>query len=103
MLPRYGEWHERLTTRGLAVVGVHTPELEHERDPNRLREFVRKNRIDWAVLIDPEYAVWNRYGIEAWPTIVLIDRKGVIRSVFVGDSQSRAIEAALAELLAEGL
>src|SRR5688572_24040571 len=99
MIPRYGEWHEKL--KGLTVVGVHTPELEHERDPNRLREYVRKNRIAWPVLVDPEYAVWNRYGVEAWPTIVLIDRKGLIRSVFVGDDQSRNIEAALAGLLKE--
>jgi peroxiredoxin len=101
MIPRYGEWAEKLASRGLTVVGVHTPELEHERDPNRLRDFVRRHRIAWPVLLDSDYAVWERYGVQAWPTVVLLDRKGMIRAVFVGDDQSRAIEETLASLLAE--
>ena len=39
MIPRYGEWNERLGPSGLAVLGVHTPELERERDPRALRRF----------------------------------------------------------------
>src|SRR5258706_12109208 len=100
MIPRYGEWKSKYEGQGLTVVGVHAPETDLERDSGRLREFVSAHRIAWPVVLDPDYAVWQRYGVEAWPTVVLVDRAGVIRGAFVGDDQAAAIEAALVRLLA---
>src|SRR4051812_22897875 len=99
MIPRYGEWKSAYEKRGLTVVGSHTPELDFERDVAKLRDFVHKNGITWPVLIDPDYSLWGRYQVEAWPTIVLIDRAGVVRASFVGDNQSAEIEEALRKLL----
>ena len=100
MIPRYGEWNERLGPSGLAVLGVHTPELERERDPRALRRFIDEHRIRWPVIVDEDQAIWSRLGVEAWPTILLIDRAGVLRAAFVGDDQAPQIEAALRRLLA---
>ena len=99
MLPRYAEWTQKLGPRGLTVIGVHTPEMEYERDPQKLAAFVRDNRIQWRVVVDPYDEAWNRYHIGAWPTVVLIDRKGIIRDTFVGDASAPAIAAALEKLL----
>jgi hypothetical protein len=99
MIPRYGEWLEKWRDKGLSVVGVHTPEMDYERDAARLREFVRTNKIAWPVVLDPDYAAWRRYQVEAWPTIVLIDRAGVVRKTVIGDNQSAEIEASLKKLL----
>src|SRR5262245_7563246 len=99
MIPRYGDWDQKLRSRGLRVVGVHTPELNFERDVRRLAEFVQRNGITWPVVIDSDYAAWQRFQVEAWPTIVLIDRAGVVRASFIGDDQSTAIETALKRLL----
>lgn len=99
MIPRYGEWDKRWRDQGLTVIGVHTPELDYEREEARLREFVKKNGIPWRVAIDPDYAAWRRFDVEAWPTIVLIDRAGVIRASFVGDDKADDIDAALRKLL----
>jgi thiol-disulfide isomerase/thioredoxin len=100
MLPRYADWHERLGGRGLSVVGVHTPETDAEHDRAALERFVREARIHWPVVDDRDMAIWERYRVAAWPTIVLIDRRGVVRGTFVGDDRAAAIEAALAPLLA---
>jgi len=99
MLPRYAEWGQALGSQGLSIVGVHTPELDFERDVAKLKEFVKTNRVAWPVVIDPDYAVWERYGVEAWPTIVLVDRAGIVRSVFVGDDHAAEIDASLRKLL----
>jgi hypothetical protein len=83
----------------LSVIGVHTPETDGERDRDRLARFVRERGIEWPVVVDADSAAWDRFGVDAWPTILLIDRGGVIRASFVGDDQSAAIETALARLL----
>jgi hypothetical protein len=98
MIPRYGEWQRRWPS-SLTVLGVHTPEMDSERNISALRRYVADQKIAWRVLLDPDMVAWNRFGIEAWPTIVLIDRSGVVRAVHVGDGESAQIEAELAALL----
>jgi hypothetical protein len=96
MLPRYAEWHAKY--KNLAVIGVHTPEMDYERDVDRLRGFVRERSIAWPVVVDANEAIWDRYGVEAWPTIVLIDRAGTVRAAFIGDDRASEIESALKAL-----
>ena len=100
MLPHYADWQERLGGRGLRVVGVHTPEMDWEQNREALARFVADNKIRWPVVVDGDMAIWQRYHVAAWPTVVLIDRRGVVRASFVGDDSAPAIEAALAPLLA---
>src|SRR2546430_1622239 len=100
MIPRYGEWAQRFGPAGLSVIGVHTPELETERDERRLRAFVSTHQIGWPVVLDPDYQAWERYHVAAWPTVVLIDRSGIVRAVVIGDSRSAEIEAVIRDLLA---
>jgi thiol-disulfide isomerase/thioredoxin len=100
MLPRYSEWDTRLRAQGLSVVGVHTPELDFERDTAALRRFVAAEHIEWPVVVDADEAIWTRYRVQAWPTVVLIDRQGVVRRTFVGDDTAPQIETALHALLA---
>ena len=99
MLPSYSAWDTRYRDRGLRVVGVHTPELEHERDLGRLRAFVQAHKLAWTVVPDGDYAVWDRFGVRAWPTIFVIDRRGAVAGTFVGDDHAREIEAVLQRLL----
>ena len=99
MLPRYGEWLDRFGARGLRVVGVHTPEMDYERDTAALARFVRDEKIRWPVVVDGEQAIWNRYRVAAWPTIVLVDRAGVVRATFVGDDRSSEIEDRIREII----
>jgi len=99
MLPRYAEWLDRYGARGLSVIGVHTPEMDYERDPAALARFVRDEKIRWPVVVDPDEAIWQRYRVAAWPTIVLVDRAGVVRATFVGDDRSSEIEDRIREII----
>jgi thiol-disulfide isomerase/thioredoxin len=99
MLPRYSDWHARFASRGLSVVGVHTPEMDYERDVAALGRFVRDQDIRWPVVVDADEAIWSRYRVSAWPTMVLIDKSGVVRATFVGDDQADAVEAELRKRL----
>jgi thiol-disulfide isomerase/thioredoxin len=99
MLPSYSAWDVRYRERGLRVVGVHTPELEHERDLGRLRAFVKQQKLAWTVVPDSDYVIWDRFGVRAWPTIFVIDRKGSVAGVFVGDDRAQEIETLVQRLL----
>ena len=101
MLPRFGEWDERYRARGLAVVGVHSPETDAEADDARVAEFVRRRGIRWRVVLDPYLEAFRRFGVDAWPTLLLIDRRGIVRAVHVGEDGAAGVERQIAALLAE--
>ena len=99
--PEMKRWHAAYADRGLTVIGVHTPELDYEKDPANVERYVREHGITYPVAIDNDSATWDRYDNHAWPALYLIDRKGQIRYVRVGegayDETQRRIEALLAE------
>ena len=100
MIPRYGEWDKKYGPAGLAVVGVHTPETDAEYNEASVRDYVKNRQISWPVALDPYYTAWRRYHIEAWPTIVLIDRHGVVRMYHPGKMSYEELRAQLDKLIA---
>jgi hypothetical protein len=97
---------KRHAGRGLAALGVHTPEFEHERDPDRVAAHARRLGLDFPQLLDPESAYWRALGNEYWPTVYLVDGCGRIRhehvgEVHEGEPSARRLEAALEALLDE--
>jgi thiol-disulfide isomerase/thioredoxin len=91
MVPHFNAWAKR----GVTVLGVHTPEFDWEKKIDRLRSFVTDNQITWPVIIDEDMAAWDRHLIDAWPTILVIDKAGIVRQVAVGDDSAPSINATL--------
>jgi len=46
-------------------------------------------------------AIWQRFGVWAWPTAVLVDRKGIVRYRHIGEGAYDETEAMIRRLLAE--
>ena len=99
-LPHLRYWHERYRDRGLTVIGVHTPEFAHERDPAQLRAAVKRLKLPYAVAHDARSASWSAWGVQAWPTLYLIDRQGHIVYRHIGEGNYAEIEARIRAALA---
>src|SRR5437667_264888 len=69
----------------VVIVGVHTPELDREKDPKAVARAVRQNQLPYPVLIDGEWSNWNAFHNQYWPALYLIDRRGVIRKLHIGE------------------
>jgi thiol-disulfide isomerase/thioredoxin len=96
----------RFATRGLAVVGIHSPELRAERDRANVRAKVKEFGLDHPVMIDNDFRYWKALNNEYWPAFYLVDRQRRIRARFFGetherDAQAQQIEATIERLLAE--
>jgi len=91
---------------GLKIIGVHSPEFDHERIPANVAKKVEEFMLQHPVMIDNDFSYWNAMRNRYWPAFFLIDRQGRVRAVHVGethdgDSQAREIEADIETLLAE--
>ena len=83
-------------------MGVHSPEFTWEQPYDKVVEAARKLDVRYPVVQDNDFAIWKRYGVRAWPTLVLVDRKGIVRYRHIGEGAYEETERMIRLLLAEG-
>jgi hypothetical protein len=99
MLPHEKELVERLKDQPFALLGINSDGSAEE-----LKTILSAQAITWRQAVDgdtsgPWATLWNVHG---WPTIYVLDAKGVIRYRDVrGEDMDKAIETLLAEAKAE--
>jgi thiol-disulfide isomerase/thioredoxin len=100
-LPYLAAWHERYAARGLAIVGVHTPEFELSAAPELVAAAVRDFAIPYSVLLDADRATWTRFANHYWPAAHLIDGRGYLRYEHAGEGAYGETEGWIQQLLRE--
>jgi len=99
-LPTIKKWDAQYRDKGLTIIGVHTPESDLERSVDDLRREIAGLGIKYAVVTDNDYSTWKAYGVEAWPTLFLLDKQGRVRWTHVGEGAYDETEEVIKKLLA---
>jgi len=98
MFPHERSLVKQLSDKPFALIGVNS-----DRDLEKIQEVVKEKNLTWR-------SFWNgpdgtggpistKWGVTGWPTIYVMDSKGVIRFKNVrGDAMDRALETLLAEM-----
>ncbi len=103
-------WLNSLETRfkdkDFQVIGIHSPEFDHEKDGDAVKAHISKFKLKHPSMMDNDFAYWRAMGNRYWPTFYLIDKRGFIRHIFIGethesDPRAKQVEAAINQLLAE--
>lgn len=94
-------WHDRYEKQGLTIVGIHSPEFFWEKPLDKVKAAVEKLQVRYPVVLDNDFAIWKRYGIRAWPTTLLVDKKAVLRYGRIGEGGYTKTESTIQQLLAE--
>lgn len=100
-VPYLSEWHARYADRGLRVIGVHCPGYSFGTDPELVAAEVRDLGIEYAVLLDPGFQVWQEYANKGWPGRYLFDVEGKLRWIHYGEGEYLDCELAIQDALAE--
>jgi peroxiredoxin len=84
------EFWQKFRGRGVVLLGVNTG----ERGPQTqlARQFRDRHKLTYPVLLDTGDQIMQKYAVMAFPTNVVIDRKGVIRLVEAGFNPTRLEE-----------
>ena len=97
---------EQFAHEAFQVIGIHTPEFEHEKVRENVEAKIVEFGLDHPSMMDNDFHFWRSMRNRYWPTYYLIDKRGFIREVFIGethkgDPRAVAIETAIKKLLAE--
>lgn len=73
----------------IAVVAVHSPRFDYERDVNLLRSTIEQRGLTVPVLHDPALDTWARFGPTGRPTVVVVNGdQRVLGAMFGTDKPS---------------
>jgi thiol-disulfide isomerase/thioredoxin len=103
VLPSLKQWDARYRDKGLVIVGVHAPEFAHERSEQYVRTSIAKLGVKYPVVMDNGFKIWRAYNNVYWPTIYLVDKKGIIRYTHIGEGAYEETEKTIRQLLAESV
>ncbi len=69
----------------LVVIGVHSPKFINERSSENLKRILVRYEIEHPVANDATHEIWKRYGVQFWPTRVIIDPAGNLVGTAMGE------------------
>ncbi len=100
-LPYVKALEAKYRSRGLVVIGVHTPEFPREKVEANVRERVKSLGIVYPVVMDNGYKVWNSFHNQYWPAVYFIDATGRIRYHHFGEGAYDEQDKVVSKLLIE--
>jgi thiol-disulfide isomerase/thioredoxin len=60
----------------IVVIGVHSAKFDAEQDSKNIADAVERYEIEHPVVNDAQHVIWNKYGVQSWPTLCVIDPEG---------------------------
>jgi thiol-disulfide isomerase/thioredoxin len=109
--PRLRDFQSRYADKGLEIIGVtklygrsDTEEsLTREQEFKSLQNYKAKHQLSYPFAVGKMDDVTNeeRYGVAGIPTMILIDRRGVVRLVKRGVGEYRKLEKQIEKLIGE--
>ena len=98
-LPVLAQLERRYDGKPVVFIGVHSAKFFNEQDRDNIEQAVRRYEISHPVLVDRKMAVWQKYEVSGWPTIVIIDPSGTIVYKQSGEGQKEVIQDTIDTLL----
>jgi len=100
MYPHERSLVKKLADKPFALIGVNS-----DTDLKKLKETLEEEQITWRSFWNGEKGtggpISSDWGVQGWPTLYLIDHKGVIRRKYLGSPGNDALDKAIDQLVAE--
>lgn len=99
-LAEFSQWLSRHPGK-LQPLVLQVPRFDFERDATAALKLLRRQGLTMPVLLDADWDGWRRFGVSAWPTMVLLDAQGREQQRLIGQGVPGELERAL-NALCEG-
>lgn len=86
----------------VVVIGVHSAKFDNESDQKNILTACQRYDIGHPVVVDEQHRIWSEYGVQAWPTIAVVDAEGRVVGQLSGEGNREVLDGVIAALLDEG-
>ncbi len=84
---------EKAYPREVVVIGVHSAKFDTEKGSQNIAEAIMRHEIEHPVVNDAEHRIWQRYAVNSWPSIRIIDPLGRLVAGQSGEIPFEAFDA----------
>ncbi len=101
--PWLNDLEARYSNKGLKIIGIHTPEFAREKVIANVKEKVKEFKLHHPIMVDNDMTYWRALNNRYWPAFYLVDKKGNIRKVFVGETHKGDLNSMKADAMIKKL
>jgi thiol-disulfide isomerase/thioredoxin len=83
----------------LVVIGIHSAKFDGEKDSQNIRDAIMRYEIKHPVVNDGQMTIWRRYGVNSWPTQVVIDPMGRYVGNVSGEGNYEVVRDVITQLV----
>src|SRR6202046_1639244 len=83
----------------VVVIGVHSPKFANEKNAASVKDAIRRYDIRHPIIHDPQMTIWRAYGVQAWPTLVVIGADGNVAGTSPAEPDPHRFVAAIDNLV----
>jgi DNA-binding beta-propeller fold protein YncE/thiol-disulfide isomerase/thioredoxin len=84
----------------VAVIGVHSPKFAEEKNAASVQDAISRYEIHHPIVHDPSLSIWQDYGVQAWPTLVIVGPDGNVLGKLAGEPNPATFNKAIGDLVA---
>lgn len=108
--PRLRSWHKKYADKNFKLIGVtqyygiqEGKKMSALQELDYLKQFKQKHKLPYDFALIPSGEAAMKYGVNAYPTTVLLDRNGIVRYIGIGSGseESENLEEMIEKVLAE--
>jgi thiol-disulfide isomerase/thioredoxin len=99
LIPHARDLNKEMEGKPFVLLGVNS-----DRNREAVKEVVKRDGITWKSWWNggtPAGPIATQYGVTGWPTLFLIDDKGIVRQKWVGAPNPKELDKAVQELVAK--
>ena len=99
VLPELAAVEQHFSGAPVSVIGVHSAKFTDEKTAGSVARAIERHGIRHPVVLDGDHAVWDRFAIRSWPTVVVVDPSGRIAWQKAGEVTREELIERIGQLL----
>ncbi len=100
IIPELARLQKHFAGQPFVIIGVHSAKFTNEGLAANVRQAVLRYKIDHPVVVDQNMRIWNDYGVDSWPTLVLVGANRKIIGSVSGEGNYNLLKQSIAHTLA---
>jgi hypothetical protein len=97
MIPHERSLVNRLDGKPFVLLGINS-----DRDPQQLKKDLKENQVTWRSFQNERKgnkAISQEWSVQGWPTLYLIDHKGIIKKKWLGSPRNEVLDQEVEKLV----
>ena len=91
---------EKKYDKQIVVIGVHSAKFANEKETDNIRRAIMRYEIAHPVINDSDMTLWRKFGVNSWPSLVLIDPEGYYCGSVSGEGNRELLDKVIEKVVA---